>query len=121
MSDADLARKLAERILATRNLDAKALSELRDHAHRVIATLDTNAEEKLAYARMRSAESRRARAIERRDEIVPIIRRMRGEGASFTTIAEYLDEHGFKPKRAAKWNASSVRYLLIELPGEDRA
>tara|TARA_R110000765_G_scaffold143016_1_gene244474 strand:+ start:94 stop:759 length:666 start_codon:yes stop_codon:yes gene_type:complete len=45
-------------------------------------------------------------------KVIALILRKRKKGCSIRAIADELNSQGIKPKKAAKWNPSSVHYLL---------
>jgi site-specific DNA recombinase len=45
-------------------------------------------------------------------KVIEIIRRHHKSGKSLRAIADYLNNHGYKPKRAAKWQHTSVKNVI---------
>ena len=54
-----------------------------------------------------------ALAASHRGRIMPIIRWLQATGLSFTAVATYLNDHGYKPSRGNAWSTRSVSQFVL--------
>ncbi|MBV6621999.1 MAG: recombinase family protein [Rivularia sp. (in: Bacteria)] len=54
---------------------------------------------------------------EKEQEIIDLIRRHHKSGKSLQQIADWLNQHGYKTKRASEWKRISVKRVLDRLYG----
>lgn len=66
----------------------------------------------LDRGRARSAKVRTERAREAYSDLLPTIREMRGQGASFQAIADRFNADGHTTRQGASWTAMTVRRVL---------
>lgn len=48
----------------------------------------------------------------REQQILALIRRLAAEGMNITSIANYLNAHGMRPRRAKRWHRNSILKIL---------
>jgi len=61
----------------------------------------------------RPGEPARLEPVPAEQEVLGLISDLRSSGLSYAAIAAYLDEHGYLPRNGGRWQASTIRQIIL--------